>query len=318
MVVFQETGIQGAVRGRVLIEMVENAEDRIELEAEDNSLVIKDSRSELKLPMLPPDTFLFELPDTDKVKASISGDLDTMLGFMEGLELAANNSNEESLRPELVGVTVLVDERATLYSTDNISCTKVTLTQVDADGEAIAVLPKSSCQLIAKTFRDLRGSGLAECGVYVLKDSVLVSYALDDDEPAVWVVCKTVPVAKPADYEGILERNLEEGEFFDVPDGLEQALSRASAMFKDDYSRAVTLAPAEDAALLLSCKGEYGELSADLNSEGVPAEEVVMNPDLVRRMLGTCHALMFCTNAMAMVSESDHSEVLYLVAYKRA
>lgn len=317
VVVYEETGIQGAVRGRVLIEMVENADDEIELTADEQSLTLTDGSSSMSLPMLPPETFLFQMPDLDSTKVAIEGSLDEMEDFLACLELAAGTSNEESLRPELVGVTIHADEGGPLllYSTDNISCTRVSMADLSQTGKGVAIIPKSSCQMLAKTFRDLT-PGLGRCSIYFLDGAVLATYTMTD-EADVWVVCKTIPV-KPADYETIIETYMEEGEFGDLPEGFEKALSRASAMFKDDYARAVQIQPTE-AGFDLYCKGDYGELTVSLESEVWPDEALVtLNPDLLRRMLSQSQALMFCSSAVALVAETDSYHLTYLVAYKRA
>lgn len=315
VVVFEETDIRCAVRGRVLIEMVENADEDLELSFEDNHLVLTDGSSSINLPALSDETFLFQMPDLDSTEVSITGELEAMQSFLECLELASATSNEESLRPELVGVTVQAQGKdgLTLYSTDNISCTRVVALSPTVEGSGVVIIPKSSCQLLGKTFRDLK-EGLANCGIYFLKGAVLATFTTSEGAD-VWVVCKTV-AAKPADYETILESNLEEDEYGDLPESLEKALSRASVMFKDDYARSVQIIPTDE-GLQLFCSGDYGELNVLVESEVAPVDTVTINPDLVRRMMPQCQSLMFCKSAMAMVSHTDDYDLTYLVAYKK-
>ncbi|MEO0248118.1 MAG: hypothetical protein ABIN58_00990 [candidate division WOR-3 bacterium] len=314
VLVYENTGIRGAVRGRVLIEAVENADDELKLEKRGTELALVDSTSTLCLPMLSPETFLFQMPDLDAIDVSITADKNTVGNFLSCLELAASTSNEESLRPELVGVTIKVEDgEINLYSTDNISCTKIVVHGLEVEGRGEVIIPKSSCQLLAKTFRDL-AEDLESCSFYFSKAAVLTTY-LVKEKSDVWVVCKTIS-ATPADYEAILEAVLENRDYGDVPEGLEKALSRASVMFKDDYDKLVQISPT-DTGIDLYCKGGYGELKVSIESEVSPEDTVAVNPDLVRRMLDRGQAIMFCSSALALISELDGQELIYLVAYKR-
>lgn len=304
------------MRGKVLIESVEHADDKINLEMEGSHLVLTDKKSSLRLPTMSSEAYLFELPNTDRSHFCISGNLASMRELMQSVDLAASNSNEEALKAELVGVTFKAyEEELRLYSTDNVSCTRIEAVGVEVTGAGTEILAKSSCQIISKTFRDLEPLGMASCAFYFLEGSVLVDYQDENEQSMAWVVCKTVPT-KPADYEKIIEANSSETNYGDLPEGFDNALARASAMFSDDYARCVTI-DADEGPAFMQCVGDYGEFKVELDFDQIRSEPVKLNPDLVRRMLPHCAVLTFGKNALVMAGETDYRNTLYLVAYKK-
>ncbi len=308
------------MRGRTLIDAVENLEGDITIEQDEaNNMTLSAQGTAVTLPGLGADSFLFEMPDSDNASATVTLDQ----AFIEALLIAAQNSNEESLHVNLVGVTMVVDgdqNSVALYSTDNISCTRIVIAS-ECSGDTTAILPKSSCLLIAKTLKDLAVSADYEATLFVLEDSVLVTYTPSDQDencPHVWLCAKTLQ-AEPADYEEVLDKNLEDTQYGDVPEGLDKALGQCSIMFKDDYDRSVQVTPVEG-GMELFAKGVYGEAQIELEFEGteIPEQSVMISPDYVRRMLPHAEAMTFCSQALALHKETDHWSLTYMVSYKRA
>jgi len=276
VVVEHETGLHCAVPGKVLLDIIGGCSAEIALEQKDAEVVIKDKGSTVRLPILQPETFVF---DPEQFNDAVL--LCTLTPeIVTALELAAGTSNEESIRANLTGVTFTPadDEYLCLYSTNNVTCTSI-LVPVKfktKKGGHTGILSKDACELITKTYRDLGD----ECkGAQLLLGD---GYAVAVLSPTVRVIAKLI-VAEPADFDKIMDENSEGAEWTECPEALFEAAKRAAILTATDPEKVLSLEP-QSGFLLVRAKGRLGEMETKIKAKGiVEGAQFSIDPDMLAR-----------------------------------
>jgi len=277
VVVEHETGLHCAVPGKVLLDIIGGCASEITMEQKDAEVVIKDKGSTVRLPILQPETFIFD-PEQFNDAALLCA---LTPEIVTALELAAGTSNEkESIRANLTGVTFTPadDEHLCLYSTNNVTCTSV-LVPVKfktKKGGHTGILSKDACELIAKTYRDL-GDECEDARLF-LGDG----YAVAVLSPTVRVIAKLI-VAEPADFDKIMDENSEGVEWAECPEALFEAAKRAAILTATDPEKVLSLEP-QSGFLLVRAKGQLGEMETKIKSKGITAgAQFSVDPDMLSR-----------------------------------
>lgn len=289
VVVMEETGLQCAVPGRTLLELLDGAGEEIEMvlmkKHEHESvehLEIKDGTSTMKLPVLGKDAFVFDIPDCEvDCEIELDEELCEVLGFV------ADCANVETIQPQFMGVAFRLDKRLHVYSTDNVTITRM-VTKQKYEGKGSAVIPSSSVQLLTKVYQDL-GADLTKATMSIGPEYVVVQYEVKDTAVPVIVVCKTI-ATKPADYEKMLQEHLSDVPYVPMPDGLELALKRSVAVLGDDMEHKSEIGT-EGKRFWITTKGTRGQIGANLKlseSDGRSAASLNISPKHFLRALRAC------------------------------
>jgi len=295
-----------AIPGRALLDLLDGASDGFTLEQKGAEAVLTDKGSIMRLPTLSKSDFVFEVPK-DKPIASYA----LTEALVRALETAAANANREAIRPNLMGVTLVADTRRLLmYGTDNVTLTRVTA-PAKRGGDVSAILARESCDLIVKTWNDLREANV-RATFSIGKHTALVEYEAEE-YPPIALYAKLIQ-AEPQDFERTLVDHSKGAEYVDVNDELRKAVRRANVVNGDEIEKRCTLEP-QDNFIDVSAKGPLGELKARVRCKGVGAgDPYPVNPELLARALDHCSRIGFGGKSLTLANEEDGVETLILVA----
>ena len=263
-------GLHCAVPGAVLLSVLNGCSEAWSLSTDKAEAVLKDKGMSVRFPTLEPDAFVFD-PEQATPKKSFGRKFileDTLVG---ALELLAVHSNTDGIRPSLTGVTMVAGGGAVfLYSTDNITITKAELK--DGGGSKAknvsCILPKDSCELIAKTYRQLAGEGLSSASLEISRDQVLAEFSctVDEVELSVYVVAAAVK-DEAVDYEKMLSSHTKGVKWFDCPHTLFDAARRTASLTSEDPSKEMVL-ESTASALSVAAAGALGKLAMLIKVKG--------------------------------------------------
>jgi DNA polymerase III sliding clamp (beta) subunit (PCNA family) len=304
IIVHHETGLKGAVRGGVLLSILNTMPQEIEFEAGKEKIVVKSGRHKAELPILPRDQFAFSGPPDD---FEGTAEFSMTEGFVDGLTLAAAWCNIDTSRPEVSGVTLKADRNLWLYSTDNATMTRVC---TDAKGSGRQgpqiILSKATADILVKLWKDLE----APDNVVTFTDTVLC--ASFDADPAVTLVAQLIP-ASPANYEGVLAAQQKGARYVSTPTGLGALLERVMTVTAKDPVPEMLVTTDGD-KMTVKAKGSYGEVEGTLKlkADVGKTEYVICYPDRLYRMLEHTSQIGFGGPAINMKAE----KIDYAVAQK--
>ncbi|KKN90054.1 hypothetical protein LCGC14_0231670 [marine sediment metagenome] len=181
VLVDHECDMNDAIDGARIIGLLEaSSAKEVEFKQKDGEVHMKYGRSNSKLPTLPPEDFIFELPD---IKSSLMVNIDNAL--IKGIELCLSTMGIDSTRPSLLGITLSLGKKdCVLYSSDTVSVSRFEL-DIQSKKERAVILPPDFCKTLVRTVKSLKKDGelfIGEDHVIAIIDSVtLFSKLLEDD-----------------------------------------------------------------------------------------------------------------------------------------
>lgn len=303
-----KTGLRCAVRGKVLIDFLATASEDVDLELEDGHLVLTDSKSVTKLPILSENDFLFIQPEDESELMQIP--LDD--AWAKALSLAANTVGSDSLRPETTGVTLQIkNNEINLYSTDNKTATHIVLpTRVGGltINKAI-IIPPQACELIARVYKD-HSSGLKWASLVLSEKHISVHIHGATD------LAMTVKLieAKPMDFEDVFEKHVESVEtFVQIPQELKTVLERALSVQSSELQKIIQF-KVRGSTLNYNAKGPYGELNGQLELvEAAGDIDIKLDVILLLRMWEAAKEIGFGESATVLTNQNFKHLIAYIV-----
>lgn len=287
VIVSYKTGLNVGLHGATLLGVLgatraETVELKPSKDGETYQLV---GGGNVKLPALPPDQFMFNLPD-DPPNSTVSLTQD----IKQALEVCLISVSDDSLKPEYSGVTLLIDKTETVfYSTDNVSATRVRPPAAKVPGrvKAAMVLPKPAADLLLKLFPS-EGSPKMWVGEKV----AIVEFGGD---PEVTMVTKLLgaPSTKLAD---VFDKHVPKT-FAKIPEGFGAEIEKAKVLCARDSLKELHINVSKEQVNLGVLHATLGKMHSHLKVEGIPDGEIVVNPELVARILP--FVSMFAVNSEA-------------------
>ena len=253
-----ESELHCAVPGQLLLKMlgtIGTETVRIEMPTEGTVKLIS-GKTNVKLPSLPPEDFVFELPDIVDVPA-----VKVPKEFLIGLSKCLISVGQDPSHPEQTGVAWAVEKnKISIYSTNNRSISKYSLEQegigFEKEQEKLKVIiPAFFCEEI-----------IALADVYAGNDDSIDLYIQDITKGSKFVVailgkhgsCKIFTRlinGEFMNFEGVIERMLEganSDSFVEIPEGLAATLERASLLLSVTDNNNSEVSVNEDEVTLLS------------------------------------------------------------------
>lgn len=277
-----KTDFKGAIRGSLLGGILSKfAGGDVSFTLEDSSVVIKSGRSKMRVPLLPPDSFLFVFPKVDKDDALLSLDEETKPSLVRAFDICLQSLSRRVSEPQRQGITVVPESKKnlTFYATDSVTLSSAPVTSEGHGLEKHVTMSKLFCESALKLMQR--------------KDIKEVSLHIDDEyammlfDDGVKLYGRLVDDPNPPKFKDIVGRYLPKGKgnaMVKIPDGLSAALDRAYLVVHKTLEPVTKIKIAEDAkgklALRISAKSENGEVVESIAIEDHP--EVSLKIDLAR------------------------------------
>ena len=309
-----DSDINGAVSGSLMLKMLATVqEDTVRVGMQGTKEVkINSTGSNIKLPVLDPEEFIFEIPGTDGCEL-----VQLPLAFLQGLEKTLVSVGDDPMHPERGGVTWKIhDSKITLYSTDSRSISIYTWEDKslfkEDDLYLEIITPKFFCEqliALAKTYSD-------ELKTLDLYFNTKENYVIADLNRICKIFTRLINVdLNGTDYEAVLEAMLpkdDEANYSEIPVSLGPALERAillnsTGKLSDSKSRvAIT-----DKNFNIRTETENGLVSDDVEFPIELGEfEFFLDPDLLQRSFKYCSTINVTSQILSLKDDESFQHLV--------
>lgn len=255
--------------------------DEVTFKLEGQDALIKAGRSNFKLPYFPKENFLFDFPEESwVVTLRLTEDL------MTGLDACLLTSSKDNTQPAIMGVTLKNEKKVTLYSCDGDAITRYITCEVGASSGTVYTMPNEFCAAVLKVWDEHQDDHGAlqinkEWAKVIIHDYIIYGRMLANDNP----------LDHAAEIKNTVKGKLE---FKPIPDGLDQALSRARVLA--DPESAKTLLSIAGGKMKLHTETQMGQVRDVLPLPGHPDVELNVSAEMVQRSINPCTEVAFREN----------------------
>lgn len=185
---------KGAVKGDQLLKLLNSfTSDSIKMSVKDNSVRINSGKSNIKLPILNKDSFVWERPSK---KGAFKIEVDEE--FIEGLKMCLISIGQDVMHPEHMGIQISsIDDDLVMYSTDNYTLSMYTMEEYEEDNFEPVVLPETFCKQLIFLFEDMKNPYL-----FILDNYV---YVLDESSKII-ILTKLIYQGEGSSYSHIIKK----------------------------------------------------------------------------------------------------------------
>lgn len=263
-----KTEFEGAVPGRLLIDLLKaSPSDQIEITTNENSVTVKSDKVKLKIGLLPPSTFIFDMPRSGR--ASIEAD--EIEKFINALEFCNLSLRDDVSQPDQMGVTI-IPEKGTLYfySTDTTTISSVIL-QIQHTLKERVIVPRQFCQQAIALRKEVEHIEInQEFALLKTKDVTLYGRIVVSDDP--W------------NFEEVINRNYtNEDKLIKVPTELIPILTRAMIVADNQHPMQVK-SEKENSLMTFYSKSGNASVKDTLRIKH-PDVQMSLDPRLIRNGL---------------------------------
>lgn len=294
-VVSLDTGLNCGIRGDKLIELIKTYRGDITLSATDDEVTVKRKGSTIRLPCMPPDTFIYTAPDQRKLGGFSFPMSDA---FVDALLLANESVGRDSLRPDWAGVILIIKQNSVqLYATDNMTVVAIkfpdlTPKVINGGTDARIIIPRSTIAQIGRVHSGMKTPKTRT--LLVTEKYVTARFGAEEGFPDVRVVSKLIPSEEAFDFAKLVKSYTgDAGTFVPVPRNRERnederfaASVKRAAVLCGSMSKSHMQLRIEGNILRMDCVGEFGELADRYTLPEAPGDaSIKVDPSYVQRFL---------------------------------
>lgn len=297
--------IKGALKGSTLLGLLSKSSAKeLEIEQQEDDVKVHGGVTNLTLPVLSSDKFLFEFPNHDDADYSfeVTPELTT------GIDDCLISTVADPQMPSLMGVHLDFeqDDTVTVYATDNDTITRYTVKDIDglpddARGQRV-IIPTHFAKLLSKYVTGGDGSKL-----HVTKDYVTIITSNN-----VEMFCKLVNADHALDFALLIDQSLDKQAVWSkMPRSFANAVDRSTVLY-DSGQNPVCKAEVKGDKLYLITESNYGQVSDNMTIRGKhPAIKVSTNPLMLERVVEKVDKLSIQNVCIALSSGENY---LHLIA----
>ncbi len=284
-----------AVNAKILLGYLSaHSTDELKFKKTSKNLKVTAGSSDVTLPLMPEEEFVFEFPDEKKGVAIPFDD-----ALVDALEASMLSMGLDPGHPWRLGVTVLFEHDATtMYSTDNLTASEV-VTPNDGPPKSLlgssVVLPPRFCQLIAQlSSREVpKDLIIGEGWVQAIFESGTRLFSRIADTSDVDMYQKTFDSLIPEDYGDTS---------CDLPEGAVAALNRCLVLLDSAADKKVSLKVEKD-KLYIDANSPVGKIAEVMPFSDHDDISVVIGPELMIRALGVAEKVLFTNKAVLFIAK---------------
>lgn len=295
-----KTEFAGAVPGKTMIDLlsVSRVKD-VTLTEENDNLVIKAAQSRFKLPLLPPKSFVFDMPSPPKSDGKIAGSYKEI--FLASIEHCMRSISTDTAAPEKLGLTVVVaDRHIKFYSTTGQTLSYAGFDCKDAGKGGRFTLPEQFCAVLL----DQTKGDDPTYSIWVASDHALVKTA------NATLFGRLVEFdGEPLNYERVLAANTKDmGDMIELPKRMKLIADRACIIAGKEGATQVSCAKG---VLRFLTESANGEVVDTLKTDGHLDVSMRFVPRHIQKVCDDFDSFVVTSRGIVM-SRSD-SDRLFLI-----
>lgn len=299
-----------AVRGDVMVKLLENASKKLKVKQVEDQCHIRDGRRFMRLPTMSSEAFLFEPPNEEIECSFVAGE-----DFFTAMDMAIHNLMSESYTEELSGVTMeIADRTALIYSYDYASLLRSSIKvkqKSKVDHEPI-IMPRAVADRARRIYQML-GDSSAVATVDISASMITITYR----GAGVALVGNLSTEKEAIDFEENLRQHPITSDVFEVPAGLKQALENSVVLMGEDLSATVSLSTSEG-MMELACAGHYGKANFKFQTPDITELTINFNPRVMLRHVEQAKEMGFCTKKRSIAVQFMNDSMRFVVGNKQA
>lgn len=306
-----ETEFVGAVPGGTITALLKASRAKeVEVTPDGDNLAIKAAGARLRLPLLPPEQFVFEMPAPPN-NAGMIGKKDRK-GLVDALSSCLMSVSNDTSVPDQLGVTVIPDGGALLfYATNYSTLTHARLPVPDAGArlKQRVILSKPFVQQVVKMLK-----ADVDAKLYINEDSALL--VVPDGKDETMVFGRLILSDDPIDFQRLVLRMVPENPhklLTEIPSKMKLILDRAVVITESKVDHNTTSITVHDGEITFDSRSDKGEV-IDKMEAGEKQFDVKLKLDakLLRTGAENFDQYLFADRCAVMM----RGETLYMVASK--
>jgi DNA polymerase III sliding clamp (beta) subunit (PCNA family) len=291
-----------------LIKAIHANTKEIELTAEDDNLTVKSGNTKLKLGLMPPESFIFEMKDIPKKQFPADPGL-----FLEAIDNCMRSVSNDTSVPDQLGITLIVDGKSLLFfSTNNSTMSHDKIALRSDPGFSRVILSSSFCREMLRL-----ADGASALALEIHDDCALLGTA------KATLFGRLIDSSYPLPYQDMLKTLFPEkarGNLSAIDSGWRLALERASIITDASIDQVTTLIkvitdPNGVRRTRLYSKSSRGEGFESIKTDTKQPEITIkIEPKLLKAGYGEFDQMLLTNQAAIMVKGSK----LYMVSATNA
>lgn len=296
--------VDGGLHGKPLLSWLANSRAKeLTLDPGESEMLIKAGRSRIRLPLIPPDDFIFEFPDDAIAGIKPSPDL------LQAIRACSASMGEDPAHPSRMGITVKFGKKeVNLWSSDNISASRSKAAAKipgDLQGYELILAPRFVDLLLGIAKRDkLQGLIVGEGWVEADFDSGLRLWA------------KTMAEIDVEAFIQLFDSIYEQLEFepVSIPKGLSASLDRLVVILDYGADKQARFTSDGKGKLRIVANSPVGEVKENLPFKEHPEVSELLMPHLIKRSLGYVGAMGIIPGCAAIFEGENFDYMVSIIA----
>lgn len=269
-----------AVPGKILLKLLGTLKQGdVDINEKDHKLLIGSGKNQTKLPILPPEEFVFMFPEPKGTLVLLEPSI------VNGLEKCLQTISHDPTRPERNGVTFkITQDTLQMFVTDGKTVSRFTTEgkfKIPATEELKVILPLFFCDQLCKMIKEQQ----VNASLFFNENTVI---ALINDNK----IFSRLINAKPPQYENAIAKNYDDSDnttLFEIPEDLAYALERALLMVYPEKGIVMTQMELTDGQLTLHTESDKGRAHDVIDTRIKHINKVFhTNPNLLQRAVLLC------------------------------
>jgi len=311
-----ESGLSCALPGALLQKMLSSLQSNaLEITQKQAEVIIKSGKSKVKLPSLPDEDFIFEMPskeDCDKIRLP--------LDVIGGLANCLISTSHDLANPEKSGVRLIIqDKTLEFYSTDTVSISRYRYKSNNVPECSVDIIvPEAFCEQLARLTRgkptDVEETAYVQ--MYV-SDKEGDTYLIVDIDSNVSIFTRLIEVEKKLGFKELFSMYEERiGTWHVIPKEILNIIDRACILTSAE-DKFITTLEGKGSTLFIDTITKSGVSDDTLDFEGeIGTGRFKVNPEVVKRIASTMTQVSFCFDDNVVALEGCNGNFLHLISAK--
>lgn len=312
-----KSNLNCALPGSLLIKMLNSIQQHsLDIIQKTGEVQFKNGRSVVKLPSLPKEDFIFQMPDTSNCET-----VKLPLDVISGLANCLVSTSHDLASPEKNGVRLIIaNKRLEFYSTDSISLSRYRYESVNVPDCSIdIIIPSTFCEQLIRLTKTKSNEieETAFVNLLISKDSG-DSFLIAEIDSNITVFTRLIEVEEKlpfvelvSEYESFIQS------WFEVPDALSNIIERACILIPPE-DKFVTVFESKGNTIMIDTTTKSGISDDVIEFESkVPEGRFRLNPEVIKRVLYTMSHLSFCFDNSVLALSGCNGNFLHFVSAKQ-